>query len=363
MMKVGIIGCGNISQAYIDGIRRFRNLELAGLADIDRKAAESKGAENSCRVMDVEEMLSDAAIETVVNLTVPKVHAEVSLQILKAGKHVHSEKPLATTLVDGENILKEAEAQGLRVGCAPDTFLGAGLQTCRKLADDNWIGSITGGTAFMMSMGPASWHPNPFFFYQDGAGPLFDVGPYYVTALVHLLGPVKKVTAVNTMGTAERTAGHEGVKGRKIAVETPTHLSGVLEFHNGSVITMVMSFDVAAHGHSPIELYGTRGSMKVPDPNTFGGNPEVFTIESNSWFAVPWSHGYGTNSRGIAVADLAAALETGREHRCSGKLAYHVLEVMHAFGKSSASGRHEVIVSTCERPAPMAAGLMDGDII
>ena len=359
-MKVGIIGCGNISQAYFNGIKRFRNLELAGCADINMQAAEMKAEENETQAMTVDEMLAKADIDIVVNLTIPAVHADVSLQILEAGKHVHSEKPLAVLLEDGKKILQTAEKRGLKVSCAPDTFLGAGLQTCRKLIDDNWIGKPISGTAFMLSKGPESWHPNPFFFYKKGAGPMFDVGPYYITALVHLLGPVKKVAGITTTGFVERVAGSEDIRGTRIPVEIPTHVSGVLEFHSGASVTVVMSFDVCAHGHSPIELYGTFGSLKVPDPNTFGGAPQLFTPNSGEWNNVGLTHGYSDNSRGIAVSDLAAAIVQGREHRCSGKLAYHVLEVMHAFEKSSISGKHVELKSSCERPTPLPQGLLDG---
>jgi predicted dehydrogenase len=359
-MRVGIVGCGNISQAYFDGIKRFMNLELAGCADINMEAAEKKAKENETQAMTVEELLAKADIDIVVNLTIPAVHTEVSLQILEAGKHVHSEKPLAVELVDGKKILQAAEKRGLRVSCAPDTFLGAGLQTCRKLIDDNWIGKPISGTAFMLSKGPESWHPNPFFFYERGAGPMFDLGPYYITALVHLLGPVKRIAGITTTGFSERVAGHEEIRGERIPVETPTHISGVLEFHNGASVTVVMSFDVCAHGHSPIELYGTLGSLKIPDPNTFGGKPQLFTPSSAEWNNVGLTHNYSDNSRGISVADLAASIEQGREHRCSGKLAYHVLEIMHAFEKSSISGKHVELESICERPAPLPQGLLDG---
>lgn len=191
---------------------------------------------------------------------------------------------------------------------------------------------------------------------------MFDMGPYYITALVHLLGPVKRIAAITTTGFAERVAGYEDIRGMLIPVETPTTVSGVLEFHNGASVTVVMSFDVCAHGHSPIELYGALGSLKVPDPNTFGGTPQLFTPNSGEWNTVGLTHNYSDNSRGISVADLAAAITQGREHRCNGKLAYHVLEVMHAFENSSLSGKHVELESTCERPAPLPLGLLDGFI-
>ena len=224
-------------------------------------------------------------MDLVINLTIPEVHAKVSLDALKAGKHVYSEKPLAVSLDDGKAIMDMAKKKGKLVGCAPDTFLGAGLQTCRKLVDDGWIGKVTGGTAFLMSGGAEGWHPNPAFFYQVGAGPMFDMGPYYITALVHLLGPVKRVSAITSRAHEERIATCKEQFGKKLKVDVPTHCSGSLEFHSGATISMTISFDVKAHGHSPIELYGTEGSVKVPDPNTFGGPISVFTPTGGDWEA------------------------------------------------------------------------------
>lgn len=357
---IGIIGCGNISQAYFNAAKKFEILSLIGCADINPEAATAKAEENGCVAQSVKDLLANPAVDLVINLTIPAVHAEVSLAALKAGKHVHCEKPLAVHLADGKAVIDLAAEKGLLVGCAPDTFLGAGLQTCRKLVDDGWLGKVFGGTAFMMGRGPESWHPNPAFFYQVGAGPMFDMGPYYMTALVHLLGPVKRVCANTTRAYDERLATCKERFGEILPVEVPTHCSGSLEFHSGAVITVTISFDVHGHGHSPIELYGTEGSLKVPDPNTFGGPVELFTAASKSWQPQAFSHPYSENMRSIGAADMAYAIRSGRAHRCNGDLAYHVLEVMHAFEASSQSGQHIAIESKPEQPAAFPLGLVEG---
>ncbi|MFA4943945.1 MAG: Gfo/Idh/MocA family oxidoreductase [Lentisphaeria bacterium] len=362
-MKVGIIGCGNISQAYFNASRTFPVLEVVACADINLEAARAKAAENKVEALTVEELLERPDIEAVINLTIPAAHADVSLRALAAGKHVHGEKPLATSREDGRKILALAKEKGLRVGCAPDTFLGAGLQTCRKLIDDGWIGRPFGGTAFMMGRGPESWHPNPAFFYQRGAGPMFDMGPYYLTALVHLLGPVKSVAACVTKAHAERVATCKEQYGKLLPVEVPTHLSGSLLFHNGAVVTVTISFDVWKHTRqAPIEIYGTAGSLQVPDPNTFKGPVRLFTPGSDDWKEMPLSHGYAENMRSIGLADLATALHAGRPHRCCGDLAFHVLDIMSAFEESSLTGRHIELESSCAQPAPLPMGLLHGTL-
>ncbi len=357
---VGIIGCGNISQAYFNGAKTFEVLKIVSCADINIEVARAKAEENGCTAQTVKELLANKDVDLVINLTVPAVHAKVSLTALKAGKHVHSEKPLAISLNDGKAIMDMAEKNGLLVGCAPDTFMGAGLQTCRKVVDDGWIGRIVGGTAFMMSRGPESWHPNPFFFYQKGAGPMFDMGPYYITALVHLLGPVKSVTAITSRAFEKRTATCKEHFGKRIPVDVPTHYSGVLEFHSEAIITATVSFDVHKHNHSPIELYGTEGSLKVPDPNTFSGPVEIFTATGGEWQTQTLSHPYAENMRSIGAADLAYAILGKRKHRASGELAYHVLEVMHALEKSSNHRKHVEIKSRPDRPSALPLGLIPG---
>ena len=360
-MKIGIIGCGNISQAYFNAAKVFPKLQVVACADINEAAAKAKAEENTVEALTVAGLLARKDIKAVINLTIPKAHAEVSLQALKAGKHVHSEKPLAVTREEGRKIIETAKKKGLRVGCAPDTFLGGGLQTCRKLIDDGWIGRPTGGTANMLGRGPEGWHPNPAFFYQKGAGPMFDMGPYYITALVHLLGPVKRVAANTGRAYEKRLATCKEHFGELLPVEVPTHLAGSLEFHSGAIITVTISFDVwRPWPANPIEIYGTNGSLAVPDPNGFGGSVKLFKEGQKEWQESAYTHGYTENMRSIGLADMVNAIDSGRPHRCSGELAYHVLDVMHAFEESSVTGKHVVLASTCPQPAPLPLGLVKG---
>ena len=359
-MKIGIVGCGNISKTYFTNGPMFNDIEIVACADINMAAAEAKATEFKVKAMTVDELLKSPEVELVVNLTIPAVHAEINLKALNAGKHVHCEKPLAITLEDGKKIIELAQRKKLRVGCAPDTFLGAGLQTCRKIIDDGWIGKPVAGTAFMMGRVPEAWHPYPFFFYQVGAGPMFDLGPYYMTALVHLLGPVKAVSASTQASFPVRIAGCKEHFGKKIKVEVPTHCSGTLEFHNGAKITVVMSWECYKHNHSPIEIYGSEGSLLVPDPNGFGGPVKVFRPGSQDWSESVLTHSYAKNSRIIGAADIACAVKSGRPHRASGELAYHVLEIMHAFELSSKTRRHVELKSKCVQPAPLPTDLMEG---
>jgi predicted dehydrogenase len=359
---VGIIGCGCISQAYFNGAEQFDVLNIIACADINMAAARAKAEENGCIAQSVDELLANDDISLVINLTIPAVHAEVSMQILNAGKHVYCEKPLAVELKDGRQIMELARQKDLYVGCAPDTFLGAGLQTCRKLLDDGWIGKVTSGTAFMLSPGVESWHPNPGFYYQPGGGPLFDMGPYYLTALVHLLGPVKRVCAITSQARAQRIATCSEHYGEVLPVDVQTHYSGTLEFHSGAVITMTVSFDVYAHGHSPIELYGLNGSIKVPDPNTFSGPVNIFTNAAGEWKEQNLSHIYSDNMRGIGAADMAVAILEKREARASGERALHVLEIMHAFEQSDKTGTHVEIQTKPAQPAALPLGLRHGTV-
>lgn len=361
---IGIIGCGNISQAYFNGAKLFEVLKVVSCADLKTELAEAKAKENGCKAQTVDELLANPEVQLVINLTIPAVHAKVSLAALAAGKHVHSEKPLSVSLADGKKIIDTAEAKGLLVGCAPDTFLGGGYQTTRKLIDDGWLGKVVGGTAFMMSRGPESWHPNPAFFYEVGAGPMFDMGPYYITALVHLLGPVKRVSAITTKAFKQRVATCKEQFGRLLPVEIPTHYSGSLEFHSGAVITATISFDVYSHGHSPIEIYGTEGSLKAPDPNTFGGPVQLWTPSAKEWQPQAFSHRYLMNSRSIGAADLACSIlsDGKRKPRASGALAYHALEVMHSFEKSSVTGKSIEIKSRPPQPEALPLGLIEGRV-
>ena len=360
-VKVGVVGCGMISKAYFESAKEFKILDIVACADINMSAAEKKADEYNLKALSVDEIMADKEIEIILNLTIPGVHAEVAVKALESGKHVYGEKPLAVSREDGRKILDTAKAAGLLVGSAPDTFLGGGIQTCRKLIDENWIGEAVAGTAFMMSHGPESWHDNPGFYYQQGGGPMFDMGPYFLTALIYLLGPVKRVGALCSATFKERIATSETNLGKIYPVEVPTHYSGILEFHNGAVINMVMSFDVWGHGNSrSIELYGTEGSLKVPNPNTFGGPVSIMTANMSEWMDCPLSHAYTDKKRGIGLADMAYAIRSGRKHRCNGDLAFHVLDIMCTFEEASKAGKLLDVQSCCAKPSAFPSGLRHG---
>ncbi|MBN2508642.1 MAG: Gfo/Idh/MocA family oxidoreductase [Spirochaetales bacterium] len=360
MKKIGIIGCGNIAPAYIRGIRRFDNVQLAAVSSRTHSSAERIAYEFDVPAVGIDELLSDDSIDIVVNLTLPEVHTKVMKQILDAGKHAYGEKPLAGSFRESMELLDLAGKKNLRIGCAPDTFLGAGHQTCRKLVDDGWIGDVRSGTAFMLSSGPESWHPRPHFFYQKGAGPLFDMGPYYLTALINLLGPVAEVAAVTSKGFETRTATSAERFGEVLPVDVPTHYAGVLVFRNGACVTLTVSFDVPRHTHSHIELYGTQGSMIIPDPNMFGGEVKVFRRGYEDWASMGHSHGYTSDTRGFGAADMALSIERNTPHRASGAVAAHVMEIMEAFEISSASARRIPLSSVCGRPDALPLGLLEG---
>ena len=361
-VKVGVIGCGNISSAYFKGCKPYELLDVVACADLMLERAEAKaeefGIEKACSV---EELLGDPEIQIVVNLTIPKVHAEVNLRAIEAGKHVHCEKPFAIERADGGKVLEAAREKGVLVGCAPDTFLGGGIQTCRKLLDDGWIGDPVAATAFMAGHGPESWHPAPDFYYQQGGGPMLDMGPYYLTALINLLGPVKRVTGSARTSFPERVITNEARYGEHIPAKIPTHITGVVDFAGGPVATLMMSFDVWSHSLPRIEVYGSEGSLSVPDPNCFGGPVRVRRAGDDGWSEVPLTHSPEV-SRGIGVADMAYALTYGRPHRASGALAYHVLDVMQSFDEASTTGRHVEIGSGCSRPDPLPMGLLPGTL-
>jgi predicted dehydrogenase len=359
---IGVIGCGVISAAYLKAAKLFPILDIRALADLNRDAAEARANEFGLKATSIGELLADPSIEIVVNLTIPKAHVAVGLQAIEAGKHVHSEKPLGVRTEEARKLLAAAEARKLRVGCAPDTFLGGAHQTCRKLIDEGRIGTPIGGTAFFMCPGHERWHPNPDFYYEDGGGPMLDMGPYYITALVDFLGPVARIAGVATMMRKERVIGSEPRRGQKIPVETPTHIAGTMEFASGVAISIAMSFDVPKHKHKPLEVYGSTGSLLVPDPNFFDGQIE-FATANDDWSPIITEHAYADgNYRMIGAADMAHAIRSNRPHRASGALAFHVLEVMEAFERSSKSGGFVSIESRPERPAPLPLGLQTGDL-
>ena len=358
---IGIIGCGNISEAYLKAAATFPILDVRGVADLRPEAARARADAFGLTAMTVDALLADPSIDIVVNLTVPAAHVEVGLRAIEAGKHVHSEKPLGLGTKEARSLLDRAADRGLRVGCAPDTFLGGAHQTCRKLVDEGAIGRPVAATAFFMCPGHERWHPNPAFFYAAGGGAMFDMGPYYITDLVNLLGPVERVAGMTARSRDQREITSQPLAGQTIQVEVATHVAGTLRFVSGAVVTIAMSFDVPQHRHAPIELYGTEATLLVPDPNRFGGAIEIG--RNKAWSERSVEHIYADgNYRIIGVADLAHAIRSGRLHRASGELAYHVLEVMEAFQTSSERGTHVAIKSRPQRPAMVPIDLAPGEL-
>ncbi len=364
-MKVGVVGCGNISNAYFNASKKFFGdfIEIVAGADLNPAALDAKSKEWGFRAMSLEAMLASPEIEIILNLTTPQSHTALDIRALEAGKHVYAEKPFGLDRASGAEVLKVAKARNLRVGSAPDTFLGGGHQAARKLIDDGRIGKVVSGTAFMLCHGHESWHPAPAFYYQKGGGPLFDMGPYYLTCLVNLLGPVRKVVAINNRAFDMR----QGIKanaGKTFPVEVDTHIAGILEFVSGAVITLVTSFDVWKHSeYRNIELHGTEGSIHVPDPNGFNGEVRLFQAGiAADWLKADNHFSYNDNSRSIGLADMARGIVANRPHRASGELAFHVLDVMCALEEASAEERAVYIQSTCERPAVLPLGLKVGQL-
>ncbi|MBM4419369.1 MAG: Gfo/Idh/MocA family oxidoreductase [Chloroflexi bacterium] len=359
-VRVGIVGCGVISGIYLKNRTRFPILDVVAIADALTDRAQARSQEFGVRAMPVDDLLDRSDVEIVLNLTNPLAHAEVTLRAIAAGRSVFTEKPLAAAREDGAKILAEGRRRGVRIGCAPDTVLGGGIQTCRAVLDSGAIGEPVAAVAFLAGHGPESWHPDPVPFYKAGAGPMFDMGPYYLSSLATLIGPVRRVSGATRISFPQRTITSQPKAGQKVDVEVPTHVTGVLDFVSGPVGTIVTSFDVWGHNLPRIEIYGAEGSLAVPDPNTFDGPVQIRRAGEREWREVPIAHGYRDNSRGIGLAEMATALRSGRPHRANGDLAYHVLDLMHAFHESSASGRHVEITSGVERPAPLPPGLPDG---
>lgn len=354
-VKVGIIGCGNISDAYLTNCVHYEQLEVVALADLNAELAQSKAAAYGIgKVLTTEQLLADPEIEVVLNLTIPQAHASISLAALEAGKHVYSEKPLAVSVEDGQRIIAKAKERNLRVGVAPDTVLGGGIQTCRKLIDDGIIGKPIAATGFMLSGGPESWHPNPGFLYATGAGPMFDMGPYYLSAFITLLGPIERVTGSAVISYPQRMITSQPRHGEMIEVETPTHINSVLDFASGATATLITSFDIKGGSSLPnIELYGSEGTLIVPDPNTFAGPVKLRRAGSDQFEEIALTHSHTEQSRGIGLLDMAIAIRENRPHRASGELALQVLEVMHGVHIASAGGRHYQVQHSCTRPEAM----------
>ena len=362
MAKVGIIGCGVISKIYLEAGEKFPVLDIVACADLEMARAQERAEAFGIRALTPEALLADPEIDIVINLTIPAAHANVSTAAVEAGKSIYSEKPLALEPKNGRTLLASAERNGVRVGCAPDTFLGGGLQSCRDLLDAGAIGEPVAATAFMTSHGPESWHPSPQFFYAVGGGPMFDMGPYYLTALVSLLGPVQRVAGSTRKSFLQRTITSEPLRGQVIDVEIPTHVTGTLDFASGPIANIVTSFDVWGANLPRIEIYGSEGSLSLPDPNTFGGPVQLLKAGEKTWQEMPITRAYTENSRGLGAADMAQALDDGRPHRASGEMAFHVLEIMSAIHASSTQGQHITLESSCQRPAPLPADLPVGDL-
>lgn len=364
-LGIGIIGAGNISTTYLRFAPLFRSLELKSVADINMDAARSRGAEFNVRAETVEDLLAAPDVDVVVNLTVPAVHYEITRRALEAGKHAYSEKPFVLMIEEGKALRDLATARGLRVGSAPDTFLGGSHQKARALIDNGTVGEIVGGTAHVMSHGMEQWHPNPDFFFQPGGGPILDLGPYYVTNLIQLLGPVRAVTSLATAAFPHRTIGSGARKGETVPVGTPTNIHALLDFASGATVTLSASWDVWKHRHANMELYGTEGTIFVPDPNFFGGTVETADVMGDVTVHPTDDHPYGkpnmkdgggrdqANYRCAGLADMATAIDEGRPHRCSLELALHAVDVMTAILKAGEEKRWVELTTTCERPAPL----------
>ena len=346
-MRVGIIGCGNISETYFECQNLFNNFTIVACADINIEAAKNSAEKYNVKAFSVDDILANEDIDVIINLTIPSAHKEIIMKSLNAGKHCFSEKPLAMNFNEGLEISELASSKNLYVGCAPDTFLGAAGQKARSLIEDKKIGDVVLGTFNLMSHGMEHWHPNPDFFFKPGAGPVFDVGVYYITQLVNLIGPIKSISSLSGTATPERTITSEPRNGEKIKVETPTTLMGTLEFHNNAKIQFFCSWDVWKHKHSTIELYGLEGSMIVPDPNFFSGDilishkEEDWQVVNNDkmLLGIPNKTDNSgdkiANYRGIGLSDMIDAISHQRQSRCSLDLAVHVLEAMEGIIKSS----------------------------
>lgn len=354
-MNIGLVGCGNISDTYFQNLTNlFAGLSVYACSDLSREkvtaAAEKYGIEH---IMSFEEMITCDKIDLILILTPPKAHYPLAREALMKGKHVYMEKPLSLTYAQGKELLALSREKGLYLGCAPDTFMGAGIQTCIRLVEDGRIGTPFAATAFMMYPGPERWHPDPGFFYEVGGGALYDMGPYYLTALVRLLGKAESVMAYSVRPIPQRVIGSGEKKGQKVDVQIDTHVTGLIRFESGAVATLAMSFDVIQHSMPNLEIYGTEGSIKVPDPNCFGGPVLLATQEDPQFRECPLVSPYTEESRGLGLADTVLALREHRQNNASGALALHVLEIMEGLTRSAQEGKQIRIESTPSAPVPL----------
>ncbi|MBC5688997.1 Gfo/Idh/MocA family oxidoreductase [Mediterraneibacter sp. NSJ-55] len=352
-MRVGVIGCGNISDIYFKNLTtRFDITCVQACSDIDmeraKKSAEKYGVP---QVQTVDELLVNPEVDIVLNITIPAGHYDICKKALEAGKHVYVEKPLSVTVEQAEELVAIAEEKGLYIGCAPDTFLGGGLQTCRELLDSGVIGTPVAATAFFGHHGPERFHPDPAFLYKEGAGPMLDIGPYFLTALVSMLGPAKSVCGMATSGFDKRIITFDcPKKGETFPVETPSHVTGTVTFENGAVATVMTSFDIWGHSLPFIEVYGTKGTLRMPNPDTFGGPVFLLKEGETEFTEIPVSYPYSENSRGVGLADMAACILRGTRQKASGKMALHVLEILKGILDSSKTQAYIQLKTTCEQP-------------
>jgi len=354
-MKIGLLGYGSIGEIYAENITNvFKEIELAGVCDIVEKRAEKAVAKyGGIKYKSLDEMLNDSQVDIILNLTQPKTHYETNIKIINAGKHVYTEKPLGISYDEGKKQVEAAQTKGVRIGGAPDTFLGAGIQTCRKLIEDGYIGTPIGFTAFVINRGPEAWHPDPEFIFKHGCGPVFDMGPYYLTALVNMLGSIKSVTAQTKTTFDVRTIKSKPFFGEKIEVEVPTYANSILNFESGVMGSFFVTYDVHASTLPCMEIYGTNGTLLVPDPNFFNGPIKLFRPEQGNFTEVPLLFDYPQNYRGIGIADMAKAIETGREHRANGNLMLHVLETLEGIVLSGKENRTVNIKTSHKKTPPM----------
>ena len=353
MQRIGVVGIGDISKIYLDNLTGMFGKRVKLTAVMNKTFSKAKKAAADYNVKaykTLDEVVNSKDVDIILNLTPPLSHYEVSLAAVKAGKHIYNEKPICVKREEAIELFKLASEKGVRIGGAPDTFLGAGLQTCRKLIDDGWIGKPVAATAVIMNHGLEHWHPSPHFFYKEGGGPMFDVGPYYLTALINLLGPVIRVCGSAKINSPVRTITTKHQYGETIDVEVPTHIAGILDFANGAIATLITSFDVYSHSLPFIEIYGTEGTMLVPDPNTFGGPVSIRRFREEEWSKIPLLKNYSENSRGLGITEMAEAIEENRPHRASAELTYHVLDIMHGIHDASNSGKYYKLKSKCKRP-------------
>jgi predicted dehydrogenase len=373
MMGIGIIGCGNISTTYLGLAPLFKGLAVVAVADMNMDTARARAAEYNVQAQSVDALLANPDVGLVINLTIPAAHYDITRAAVEAGKHVYSEKPVVLTLAEGVALRDLAAAKGVRIGSAPDTFLGGAHQQVRQMIDDGVVGRITAGGCAFMGPGMEMWHPTPHFFFQPGAGPMLDMGPYYIGNLINFLGPIRRVGALTSSAHTSRTVTSQPNAGQVIPVNTPTNIHALLEFVNGATINLSVSWDVQAHKRVNMELYGTDGSIFVPDPNFFGGVIEMAGKDGKIAPVASWVHPFGkdnqdhgrgplANYRMAGVADMVAAIAAGRDHRCSFDRSLHAVDAMTAALTSGETGQFVTLTTTCTRPDALgpdaAAALM-----